>query len=173
MALAVGTTADTPTVAAIRAMQRRFANELVNARRLELMQELYAEDAVVRVPVRPQPVYGAEGFAGIVALMFKGFPDFHADLVESVVDVAADGVGHVAIAALDTTGTHDGELFGIPPTGRSARWMTIHMWHVQDGRVVADHVIADYSSLFSQLGLSRPPGRVPTFARRPIRKAAA
>ena len=168
--MAIGTATDTPTVAAIRAMQKRFANELVNGRRLEVMNELYAEDAVVKVPVRPQPVYGAEGFAGIVALMFKGFPDFHAEIVESIIDVATDGVGHMAIAALDTTGTHDGEWFGIAPTGKSARWMTIHMWHVLDGRVVADHVIADYSSLFAQLGLVRPPGRAPTFARRPVKK---
>lgn len=168
--MTIGTATDTSTVAAIRAMQRRFANELINGRRLEVMNELYAKDAVVRVPVRPQPVYGAEGFARIVALMIEGFPDFHAEIVESIVDFATGGVGHMAIAALDTTGTHDGEWFGIPPTGKSARWMTIHMWHVQDGRVVTDHVIADYASLFGQLGLVRPPGRAPTFARRPVKK---
>ena len=159
----------------IRAMAHRFVDEVVNGRQFHVMEELYAPDAIITVPVRFAAIYGQETYQGIVREMTIGFPDFHADLVELVVDQSADGgawytgrpADHMAMLCLRATGTHTAELFGIPPKGRKASWVTVHMWHLSDGRIVRDHVLADFLSLFAHLGLVRPPGRAPTGGRRP------
>ena len=52
------------------------------------------------------------------------------------------------------TGTHRGELFGIPPTGRAVRIEGATFTRLgRDGLVVEDVHHVDYAGLMAQLGL--------------------
>ncbi|HYY88102.1 MAG TPA: ester cyclase [Chloroflexota bacterium] len=55
------------------------------------------------------------------------------------------------------SGTHTGELAGIPPTGRPVQVRGMGMYRILDGRIVEEHVIEDMMALLVQLGVAPPP----------------
>jgi steroid delta-isomerase-like uncharacterized protein len=73
----------------------------------------YAEDAEFNDVALPEPIRGREGMREAVAAYLAAFSDFRVEVDEPIVD------GDRAAQEWKVTGTHDGELMGIPPTGRS------------------------------------------------------
>ncbi len=51
------------------------------------------------------------------------------------------------------TGTHDGDLFGIPPTHHKVRVMQIQIERVKDGRIGEHWRVTDELTLMRQLGV--------------------
>jgi predicted ester cyclase len=49
-------------------------------------------------------------------------------------------------------GTHRGEFFGVPPTGRTVTTSGIDIWRVRDGRIVENQQVVDNLGLLQQLG---------------------
>ena len=68
-----------------RGTMRRFET-CINTNDLELGRTLIAETAAFKTPVSPTPLYGAEGYLGIVGLMRKSFPDVQWKLADMVAD---------------------------------------------------------------------------------------
>ncbi len=50
-------------------------------------------------------------------------------------------------------GTHEGELFGIPATGKSIRVSGIAIWPIRDGQIVEHWHETDELGLMQQLGV--------------------
>jgi steroid delta-isomerase-like uncharacterized protein len=73
----------------------------------------YAEDAEFLDIALPEPMRGRQAIRDAAAAYLAAFSDFHVDVDEPIVD------GDRAAQEWRVTGTHDGELMGIPPTGRS------------------------------------------------------
>jgi len=78
----------------------------------------------------------------------RGFPD----LVYTVEHVASDGVDLTA-AHLHCAGTHTGDFFGIPATGRRAEWRETRWARWADGKVTEHWATTDSLSMMRQLGL--------------------
>jgi predicted ester cyclase len=57
-------------------------------------------------------------------------------------------------------GTHQGEIFGVPPTGRRVSWRQVHIGRIQDGRMAEHWGVSDLASLWVQIGRSEPIGKV-------------
>ena len=75
----------------------------------------YAEDAVLYDVALPEPLRGRAAIRDSVAGYLAAFPDFHVeDLGDPIVS------GNRAAQEWKVTGTNDGELMGMPPTGKSA-----------------------------------------------------
>ncbi len=90
------------------------------------------------------PLAGHTGFAqGFDA----GFPDAHHH-IEDV--IAADQ--RIAVR-LVITGTHTGNFFGIPPTGKPVRVATQVIMHVEGGKVGRLFGLFDEAGLLRQLGV--------------------
>lgn len=158
------TTIDTnQPLAVVRPLMDRFVGEVVNGFELDVLHELYTPDTLVHVPIRLGPVRGPSGYAKIIGAIQSGLPDLHVDIVEMVADRQANG-DVLAMTCLDAKGTHDGEFFGVAPTGRKTKWTAIHKWRVRDGRVAADLVAADFLAVFIRLGVLKPPGLDPAAA---------
>lgn len=100
---------------------------------------------------------GRAGFAAAVALWRSAFPD-----IELMVDSLVESGDTVAIGWTGT-GTHRGELFGIPPTGVHATLRGIAFNRIEDGRVVERRQNSTDLSLMQALGVApRPGGSLPT-----------
>ena len=84
-----------------------------NAHDADGVAACYAEDAELNDIALPAPIQGRPGMRDAVAAYLAAFSDFHVDVEEPIVD------GNRAAQEWKVTGTHDGELMGIPPTGRS------------------------------------------------------
>jgi steroid delta-isomerase-like uncharacterized protein len=101
------------TIDITQALQRD--TEAWNAHDADGVAALYAEDAVLYDVALPEPLRGRAAIRDSVAGYLAAFPDFHIeDVGEPIVS------GNRASQEWKVTGTNDGELMGMPPTGKSA-----------------------------------------------------
>jgi predicted ester cyclase len=54
-------------------------------------------------------------------------------------------------------GTHQGELLGIPATGRRVRWDGIDVYRVANGKIVEEWLGDDLLAILVSLGAYTPP----------------
>ena len=129
----------------------RYFGELFNQGRVELVDELLHPDYVNHSPGSADLPRGRDGVRIVVEALRRGFPDLSFAIEDLV-------VGEDAVAARTTlTGTHLGDLFGIPPTGRSVRVAQMTIERFRDGRIVAHHRLTDDLSMLRQLGVLPSP----------------
>jgi steroid delta-isomerase-like uncharacterized protein len=89
--------------------------EAWNAHDADGVAACYAEDAKLYDVGLPEPLRGRAAIRESVAGYLAAFSDFHVvNLGEPIVS------GNRAAQEWKVTGTNDGELMGIPPTGKSA-----------------------------------------------------
>jgi steroid delta-isomerase-like uncharacterized protein len=92
----------------------RYGEEVWNQRRLEVIDEIFAADHIYRDPVLTDLPRGPEGVRQKVITYTTAFPDSH---VDSEMVVTED---EWAALYWRYSGTHQGDMLGIPPTGRHA-----------------------------------------------------
>jgi predicted ester cyclase len=91
-----------------------------------------------------------QSFPGGGSFLRGAFPD-RVDVIEEVV-AEADQVGLL----FRLTGTHQGNLFGIPPTERKIDVHEIAILRIADGKIVEGWFMADEAALLKQLGARMP-----------------
>jgi steroid delta-isomerase-like uncharacterized protein len=74
------------------------------------------------------------------------FPDFHHNVTEAVAE--RDKVA----VRFNITGTHKGELQGIPPTGKQVSFEGSEFFTIIDGKISEEWVIVDMIGLLQQVG---------------------
>ncbi|HET9405875.1 MAG TPA: ester cyclase [Candidatus Sulfotelmatobacter sp.] len=130
---------------------RRFVEELWNARKLEVADEIFAANCVTHqlrsgAPVTPV-ARGPEVMREHLSGWLQSFPDLRFSIEQTVVE------GDRVASHLVMEGTHEGAWMGIPPTGKKVqiRMFTIH--HVANGKIVEDWVLVETLGMFQQLGI--------------------
>lgn len=88
---------------------------------------------------------GRDGWRAYRDTIRAGASDFLNTMDDLVVD------GDRAAARLTYTGTHDGPLLGIAPTGRRFSYAGAAFFTARDGRLVAAWVLGDLPGLRAQL----------------------
>ena len=113
---------------------------------LSIIDEFVAEDFVDHAGPPGLPL-GREGFRQAVLAWRHAFPDIalHVD--------ALVAQGNTVALAWTGTGTHGGELMGIPPTGVVGRALGISFNRIIDGRLVERWGNSDDLGLLQQLGV--------------------
>lgn len=102
----------------------------------------------VDTPLAPGQALGRDGFPPVIAAFRAPFPDL--EVVPQDVLVSGEYVTVRSVAR----GTHDGELFGIPPTGRTVEFMAIDVHRIADRQIVETWHVEDWLSVFGQLGVT-------------------
>lgn len=124
----------------------RYYNELFNRGAVELVDELLHPDYVNHSPGSATMSTGRDGVAGVVVALRVAFPDLHYSIEDLV-------VGNNAVAARTImTGTHEGDLFGVAPTGRSVQVNQLTVEHFRGGQIVAHWRLTDDLAMMRQLG---------------------
>lgn len=131
--------------AANEALVRRMVDEVVNANRLEVLDEVLAPDFVAHGVGAGLPS-GPEGMRILVQVWRRAFPDWKDTICELV---AGDELVSFRIAA---TGTHTGRLLDIEPTGRRVSWGMIEMVRIRDGRISEQWGYSDFHEVIRSLG---------------------
>jgi steroid delta-isomerase-like uncharacterized protein len=114
---------------------------------IDLVDELLAPDYVNHSPATPDLPTGPDGVKGVVAMFRSGMPDLSV-LVE---DMIAEGDKVATRYTLE--GTHEGELFGVPPTGQRLSIKSISVERVSDGKIREHWRITDTLDMMQQLGV--------------------
>ena len=100
-------------------------------------------------PDAPQLPVGPEGCKEVARIFRTAFPDFRM----TVEDMIAEN--DLVCCRFRQTGTHEGDLFGIAPTGRSVDFGEIAICQIADGQIVASWFQTDMLGLMSQLGVGQ------------------
>src|SRR5579885_3595011 len=91
---------------------------------------------------------GATAVHDLIASLFAGFPDWHAELTTPLLH-ADDAV----FAEVRMTGTHRGEFAGIPPTGKRMDVRVATLFEFDEDRLLCERVYFDFATVLRQLGL--------------------
>ena len=127
-------------------LARRIMEEIWNNQRVDLADEIIASDFVQHDPHSPFPVEGLEAYKQFVKHYLNAFPDLHFTIEEIVSD------GQTVVTRWSSTGTHSGDLPGIPATGRRTTSSGIVCGRVENGRFVESWSNWDTLGLMQQLG---------------------
>lgn len=99
------------------------------------------------IPLAPHQAPGREGMKPLIRGWQAAFPDTKITIHEII-----GASGRAAVRA-EITGTHTGEWFGIPPTGRSFS-MPIHEFHtLEHGRLTQTWHLEDWFGWLNQVGV--------------------
>lgn len=144
-----------------KAVLRRVLSEAFEQGDVDVLDELVTEDFVNhRVPPGLGP--GIDGVKRIVSVERVGFPDLKYTVEHEVEE--GDFVIQVAMAE----GTHQGTIFGVPPTGKRVSWRQVHVARIADGRMAEHWGVSDLASLWIQIGRAAPIAPVPD---KPVQRA--
>lgn len=131
---------------------RRLIDEGFSQGRLEVCDELIADEIVEHQDYGPGHASGPAGVKAVVASLRRAFSDFKLEIEDMVI------VGDTVWTRNVATGTNDGPYMGHPPTGRSFRIYVFDVMRVVEGRVVEHWGVPDRLGVLAQLGtMSRPP----------------
>ena len=128
-----------------RTLALDILEETWNKKNPELIEGLYSTECVIHTP--DGKLHGIEGGKQLYAAYTASFPDVHF----TIEDVIAED-DRVAVRYL-FNGTHQGELRGIPPTGKYVTVSGSVFFRFADGKLIEQRGLWDSLSFMQQLGV--------------------
>ncbi|MDQ3833120.1 MAG: ester cyclase [Actinomycetota bacterium] len=114
---------------------------------IDLLDELLAPDYINHSPATPDLPTGPEGVRAVVSMFRSAMPD----LKVIIEDMIAEGEKVATYYTLE--GTHEGELFGVPPTGQRLSNKSITVERVSGGKIREHWRVSDELGMMQQLGV--------------------
>jgi steroid delta-isomerase-like uncharacterized protein len=115
------------------------------------LDEKVAEDAVDHDPYNPFAEEGREGLKKVIAMYRSAFPDLRFEIEDQIAE------GDKVVTRWTGTGTHQGDLMGAAPTGKTSVVGGVGIDRIENGKVVEAWGYWDALGMFQQLGLSAEP----------------
>jgi steroid delta-isomerase-like uncharacterized protein len=116
-----------------------------------LLAEVMAEDVLDHYAF-PGQAPGLEGVKQGFEMFRAAFPDLQITIEDMIAE------GDKVASRLRVRGTHQGEFFGIPPTGRQVSISAIHIHRIAGGKVREHWGNNDDLGLLQQFGVIPPMG---------------
>ena len=129
-----------------KAIALRYAKELgdfFQTGDLSFVDRLFTKDAKLHMPGLPTNVDTRQLFSALRPAM----PDFQT----RIEDIVAEG--DKGALRITWSGTHKGELMGIPATGKHVEVTEMQFYRIQDGKIAERWVEADMLGMLQQMGL--------------------
>jgi steroid delta-isomerase-like uncharacterized protein len=144
---------------------RRSFEELFSAGKLEVADEVFAENYVGHDPALGRDLHGPEELRQYVRMYRNAFPDLVCAIDEQVAE------GDLVVTRFTATGTHRGDLMGVAPTGAKVTVTGISIDRLEDGKSVESWTQYDALNMLRQINAipSPQPGEQP--AERPTARA--
>jgi steroid delta-isomerase-like uncharacterized protein len=129
-----------------KAVVRRLFEEIISGGDLDAVDELFTADYHDHDPANEEDTHGREGVKEEVGMYRAALPD----LRFSVEDQLAEG-DEVA-TRFSCSGTHEGELMGVPPSGNRVSITGIVIHRLADGNIQEGYFNWDTLGLLRQIG---------------------
>jgi len=128
-----------------KAMFEQFIEVVWNKRNLDFADEVFHSEATS--PSAPQLPPGPAGVKVIASMFHTAFPDYWMKIDFMVAE------GDQVAARFTQGGTHQGDLMGIPPTGKEVKFTEMGILRWANGKVVESWYEVDMLGMMGQLGL--------------------
>ncbi|ELZ02150.1 ester cyclase [Natrialba aegyptia] len=135
----------TSQVEANKRLVRRIPEEIFAKGDLDLLDELYSEDAVERNAM------GTHQGRPEIRESYNSFLTAFPDVSQTVENIVAEG--DLVAVRITSRGTHTGELGGIEPTGKEIEVQQMFFARIEDGVIAERWFLPDNLSLLQQLGV--------------------
>ena len=127
-----------------KAIIRRLG-EVVNKGNLDSVDEIFASDYVRHDPSALLGNVGREEYKQAFTNLRHSFPDAQWKMEDLLAD------GDKVVARWTFTGTHEGQFFNIPPSGKKVAYPIIAIYRVADGKIAEDWHIFHILGLWQEL----------------------
>ena len=121
-------------------------DKVINERQIDLVNETYFDENVTAV-IAPENIVGIEGFKAHYNNYLIGFSDAEFTIID------AFGQGDKIVKHWNFKGTHDGEFFGIPASGKKVDISGTTLVKMKDGKIAQEQDFMDNLAFYQQLGL--------------------
>ena len=128
-----------------KAIVRRFW-KVWEAGNIGLVDDLVAPEYVNHNPGMPNQPEGPEGIKAVVNMFRGGMPDLRVVIDDMVAE------GDKVAVRYKIEGTHVGDLFGVPPTGRRVSIESVTIERVSEGKIREHWRVTDTLDMMQQLG---------------------
>src|SRR5438270_12692027 len=135
-------------------LSRRIFEDVWNHKNPSAVDDLMAADYVHHDPSSPAVPSGIDGYKQFVNSYMTAFPDAHFTIDEAFTDGQNNEVTRWTV-----TGTHEGELAGIPRTGRRFSVTGISIARVANGKIIESWNNWDALGMMQQLGVVPAPAK--------------
>lgn len=112
--------------------------------------DLMRADCLHHLPGMP-PLDGA-AHSQLASAFLAAFPDLHSRIEETLAE------GDSVVLRASWSGTHQGTLMGLPPTGKQVQVKELHFFRMANGQII-EHWIN-----YDQIGMLQQLGAIPTLA---------
>ena len=137
-----------------KAIYRRFLYELYNDGKLEVADEIMAENYEYHDVIFKESQFHTSGPEGIKRRVMgykAGIPDL---IFKDELMIAE---GELVVCYWKGTGTHTGNIFGIKATNKKINFKGIDILRIVDGKVVEGWDCSDFLTAFHQIGAIKLP----------------
>jgi predicted ester cyclase len=125
----------------------RIADDIWNGGRLAVIDEVMSSDGKYHGPHMPNGLGDRETWKRAIGMYRSAFPDSHVTFEELIAS------GDTIVGRWRATGTHTGELPGLPPTGKPINIGGITIYRFREGKVVEAWEHLDMLGMWQQLGV--------------------
>ncbi len=128
---------------------RRYMEQIWNERRLDRIEQFFAEDFL------HHDAPGAtdrDSTKMVIGMILDAFPDFQITIADEIVE------GDRVVTRQTISGTQQGELMGIPATGKRVDFSGISIFRLAGGKIVELWALSDNMGMMQQLGVLPPVG---------------
>lgn len=134
------------TTQANKAALNRYVNEVWMSGDLNAVPQFVTPDYVRHDTGLPMPVRGPEAMAQLIGLYRTAFPDLRltADIMLAE--------GEMVAVHWQVRGTHQGDLMGIPPSGKPIAITATEIFRFSGGKIAEQWVTVDNIGLLRQIG---------------------
>ena len=133
---------------------RRFIEEVWNKGNLDKVGEFNSPNHTSHPPTTgPDFGQGPQAVSQLISMYRTAFPDTKLAIEDQIAE------GDRIVTRWTATGTHRGELFGMPATGKQAKVTGIFIDRVIDGKIAESWGEFDALGMMQQIGAIPAPGQ--------------
>ena len=111
-----------------KALARRELEEIFTQGNLDAAEEIYAPSYISHQPAGDDDIRGVEAIKQFAAGMREAFPDLEITIEDQIAE------GDKVVTRFRTRGTHQGELWGMPPTGKEVEITNVSVCRIEGAR---------------------------------------
>ena len=122
-------------------------DKVINGRQIALINSDSFDQNVTAVATSAGDIIGLENFKNYYNNYLTGFSDAEFTIID------AFGQGDKIVKHWNFKGTHDGDFFGVPATGKRVDVSGVTLVKMKSGKIFAEQDFMDLLDFYTQLGL--------------------
>ena len=144
------------SIAANKAIVRRYFEEALDKRNLDVLDEIVTRDCIIHRPEASEPIRGLEAFKHALEKILQVYSEFTTTIHDLIAeeDRVACRLSHRAV----NRGEWTSRLGRHAVAGKTVSWPAIAIFRIRDGKIAEEWVNRDELGMLIELGVVKTSG---------------